>query len=112
MGFPEILTQGNSAQMELLGQVVTYTRGSTEISIRAIPEAQRELDDWQEGVSSFVESRIWHVLKTDLEDASLDPPKAYDTITDASGTVWTVKDRTENAEMYELMCERNIRPMP
>jgi len=111
MGFAEILTQGNSAQMELLGQTVTYTRGSTEISIKAIPEAQRELDDWQEG-GAFVESRIWHVLKSALDDESLDPPKIYDTITDASGTVWTVKDRTENAEMYELMCERNIRPMP
>ena len=112
MGFSDVLTQGNSAQMELLGESVTYARESTEISITAIPEAARELDDWKEEGSSFVESRIWHVLKSDLDDASLDPPKVYDTITDASGTVWTVKDRTENAGMYELTCERNIRPMP
>ena len=111
MAYSDVLTQANSAQMDLLGESVTYARGTTETSIKAIPEAQRELDDWQEG-GAFVESRTWHVLKSDLEDASLDPPKAYDTITDGSGTVWTVKDRTENAGMYELMCERNIRPMP
>jgi len=112
MGFSDVLTQGNNAQMDMLGESVTYARGSTEASTKAIPEAQRELDDWQEGGSSFVESRIWHVLKSALDDESLDPPKVYDTITDASGTVWTVKDRTENAGMYELTCERNIRPVP
>ena len=94
------------------GETVTYKRGTTELEVQAVPEAnQLDKERTQEGIPDVYENQCFFYIAVAALESTFGEPQRNDTIIDGDGRTWTVKDRQKNLGLYKLLCVRDLRPM-